>query len=112
MSDNQFFDRFYLLCRQHGTSPNAVGRVIGASSGSITAWKRGVVPRAGMVNAIADYFGVSVDYLLGYNVEASPKGRDITDAELKFALFGGDREISDEMLAEVRQFAEFLKHRK
>ena len=112
MENKVFFERFYQLCRRNGTTPNGIASELGASSGSITAWKKGVVPRAGMVQRIANYFGVSVDYLMGYDDAEMPTGSRITDAELKFALFGGDREITDEMLDEVRQFAQFLKQHK
>jgi transcriptional regulator with XRE-family HTH domain len=108
MSESQFFNRFYQLCRKHGTSPNAVGREVGASSGSITAWKQGVMPRASMVSTLAEYFGVTTDYLMGY----SDCPVTMTKQELKFALFGGDQPITDEMLDEVLQFAEFIKTRK
>ena len=110
--ENLFFERFYQLCRQRGTSPNPVGAELGASSGSITAWKRGAMPRASMVRKIANYFDVSVEYLMGYDQTVCPSGNSVSNEDLKFALFGGDREISDEMLDEVRQFAEFLKQRK
>ena len=109
MSTSKFFERFYELCKRNGTSPNAVGALLGASSGSITAWKKGVMPRATMVKRIAEHFGVTVDNLLG---NAPSSDRDITDEELKFALFGGDQAISDDMLDEVRQFAQFIKQRK
>lgn len=112
MENNIFFKRFYRLCRQNGTTPNGIAKDIGASSGSLTSWKNGTMPRAGMVKRIAEYFGVSVNYLMGYDDSGDPTDGRISDEELKFALFGGDREISDEMLDEVRQFAQFLKSRK
>lgn len=101
-----FFDRFYALCRAHGTYPNVVGAQLGASSGSITAWKQGATPRSAMLQKIAGHFGVTTDYLLGKE-PATPLPRE----ELKFALFGGDAPISDEMLQEVLDFAQFVKHR-
>ena len=107
MENSIFFERFYQLCRRNGTTPNGIAGEIGASSGSITAWKNGALPRAAMVKRIAAYFGVTVEYLMGYKTPTC-----ISDEELKFALFGGDSEISDEMLDEVRQFAQFLKTRK
>ena len=110
MSTTIFFERFYRLCKTHRTSPNAVGAQLGLSSGSITAWKHGAMPRPDTIQKLADHFGVPVDYLLGK--DAGPHSY-ITDAELKFALFGGDAEtITDEMLDEVRRFAAFLQHRK
>lgn len=59
-----FWDNFYTLCKQHGTSPNAVAKIIGVSSGSVTKWKNGAVPSSKYVSAIADYFGISSDSLL------------------------------------------------
>lgn len=37
--------------------------------------------------------------------------RKITDDDIKFALFGGDGEITDAMYDEVRSFAAFVKQR-
>lgn len=34
---------------------------------------------------------------------------DVSDEDIKFALFGGDGEITDEMFEEVKRFAEFVK---
>lgn len=63
---------------------------------------------------IADYFGVTTDYLLGTDGnEKAPAetGKRITDEDIKFALFGGDGEITDSMYEEVRSFAAFVKRR-
>lgn len=37
--------------------------------------------------------------------------RSVSDDEIKFALFGGDGEITDAMYEEVRRFAAFVKQR-
>ena len=37
--------------------------------------------------------------------------RKVSDDDIKFALFGGDGEITDEMFAEVKRFAEMVKLR-
>ena len=60
-----FWDNFLRLCEKANKSPNAVGADLGYSSGSITAWKQGRVPKWATVSKIADYFGVTTDYLLG-----------------------------------------------
>ena len=111
--DNSFFERFSSLCKSVGETPNSVAKSIGASSGSVTAWKNGTEPRYSTVVKIADYFGVSVDYLLGKeeNTPAENGKRAVSDDEIKFALFGGDGEITDEMYEEVKRFAEFVKQR-
>ena len=111
--ENNFFARFSSLCKESGTTPNAVAKRIGVSSGSVTAWKRGTAPRNATVTAIADYFGVTTDYLLGKENKAPANIRrcSLSDEEVKFALFGGDGIITDEMYAEVRNFAAFIKRR-
>ena len=37
--------------------------------------------------------------------------RSVSDDEIKFALFGGDGEITDAMYDEVKRFAAFVKQR-
>jgi transcriptional regulator with XRE-family HTH domain len=60
-----FWNTFLDLCSERGVSPNAVAAELGKSSGSVTAWKNGTVPRETTLRKIADYFGVSVDLLIG-----------------------------------------------
>lgn len=59
-----FFDVFKALCEQKKMSPNAVGEKIGVSSGTITNWKKGRVPKLEHIQLVADYFHVKVDFLL------------------------------------------------
>lgn len=59
-----FFDNFCFLCNQKGVSPNKIAKELSISSGSVTEWKRGRTPRMPTLIKIADYFGVSTDYLL------------------------------------------------
>ena len=61
-----FWTRFIELCNEVGKSPNAVAAACGVkSSGTVTGWSKGSVPRAPILHKIADYFHVSVDYLAG-----------------------------------------------
>lgn len=61
-----FWNRFYELCLQRGTKPNPLGKNIGISSGIITKWKtENTLPNGETLIKIADYFNVSIDYLLG-----------------------------------------------
>ena len=59
-----FWDNFVSLCSAHKTSPNAVAAELNLSSGSVTAWKRGAVPRATTLRKISDYFSVPYSALL------------------------------------------------
>lgn len=60
-----FWNRFIELCEEHNIKPNSLGKILGVSSATLTKWKNGVVPRSEILIKIADYFNVSVDYLLG-----------------------------------------------
>lgn len=174
-----FFERVTELCQKKGISLSAAAKEIGLSNSAITYWKRGAVPKSSTVQKLADYFGVTVDYLLNgiccvsvtaytngicvyegnskqeiedkiqekepgsfkivfrspsvaitvdndsnaskeqinsiisiYNPEASYSNEQaVRDMGLKFALWGGADEITDEMLDEVRRFAEFVRQR-
>ena len=76
-------------------------------------WKNGGKPNGSTAAKLAEYFDVTTDYLLGQSEEKTPGvvSRVISDEEIKFALFGGDGEITDAMYDEVKQFAAFIKQR-
>ena len=60
-----FYDRFVGLCKERGVSPSAVMVSIGLNKSNATFWKKGSIPKGSTLQKLADYFGVSVDYLLG-----------------------------------------------
>lgn len=66
-----FFDRFVLLCKQKGVTQTKVVDDIGVTRGAIHKWRQGGTPRGKVLSAIADYFGVTTDYLLG-NEKSTP----------------------------------------
>lgn len=73
-----FWETFNDLCRQNGISANAVAKQLSIASGTVTEWKKGRTPYNATLKKIADYFNVSVDYLLGKEEKA-----DISAALLK-----------------------------
>ena len=83
-----FWENFVELCSQNGTSPNAVAAQLGKSSGSVTAWKNGTVPRETTLKKIADYFSVTVDRLIYDQKEKSPtpEGVGLTPKNIKLLL--------------------------
>lgn len=60
-----FWEIFSRLCSQRGKSPNAVAKELKISSGSVTNWKNGTIPNNSALLKLANYFNVTVDYLLG-----------------------------------------------
>lgn len=76
-----FWERFYDLCISKGTKPNTVAKELGFSSAVCTQWKKGAQkPSAKKVSMLAEYFGVSTDYLLGNGVSEAMVGRPCTFA--------------------------------
>lgn len=75
----KFFDIFETLCKQNNTSVTAVLKEIGLSSSKGTAWRKGSIPSGDILVQIAEYFNVSVDYLLGYTVETNNEEQELID---------------------------------
>lgn len=69
MAQLLFWDRFYSLCVENETTPTNVVKAIGISHGATTKWKNGTNPNADVLVKIAQYFGVSIDYLMGLTDE-------------------------------------------
>ncbi len=60
-----FKENFVRLCNQRGVAPTAVCVAIGLQKSAFSNWDETSVPRQSTLVKLADYFNVSVDYLLG-----------------------------------------------
>jgi transcriptional regulator with XRE-family HTH domain len=124
-----FWKIFLSLCVNNNVSPNAVAKELGIASGSVTKWKNGSVPHNTTLLKIAEYFGVTVEYLLGEtDIKTPPQlpqggyhgGTDIKEkpseqteddeiiAEIVKALKG----FSKKQIKSVSEYVEFEKGRK
>lgn len=105
------------LCDKKNVSAYRMCKDIGIRPSIITDLKMGRKKglSAEVANKIAEYFGVTVGYLLGTEgtkKAPAPEGeRSVSDDDIKFALFGGDGDITDEMYDEVKRFARMVKLR-
>ena len=59
-----FWENLCKLCDERGIKPNTVCRELGFSTATATHWKNGKIPKIDKLKMLADYFGVSTDYLL------------------------------------------------
>ena len=60
-----FYERFKTLRQAKGISPARAGEECGLNKGTVSAWKqRGTQPSGRTLQKIAEYFGVTTDYLL------------------------------------------------
>lgn len=71
-----FWERFSEECNRIKKKPNTVAEELGISSGAVTNWKNGAVPRGSTLQKLAAYFNVSADYLLGREASESETESD------------------------------------
>lgn len=107
------YETIAALCEQRGIKPGRMCNELGISRGAITDLKAGRKQSlsAETLSKIANYFEVTVDYLLGSDEknDLATKSK-VTDDDIKFALFGGGP-VTDEQFEEVKQFVRFIKER-
>jgi len=93
-----FYDVYKNLCQEKGVSVTKAATEIGLSKSHPTAWKkRGLTPNGDTLNKIAEYFGVSVDRLLGNFGALDP----VLPANMQGANLNGakvDKDFLDYML--------------
>ena len=113
-----FYERYVSLCTREQLSPSAAAGKAGFNKGTVSVWKKkyeagqDVVPEQEVIDKICAFFGCSESWLRGIEKAPTPDGeRNISDDDIKFALFGGDGEITDAMYEEVKRFAQMVKLR-
>lgn len=98
-----------------GLTQQQVADAMGITNSTYCGYETGKrQPDVQKIKQLSKILGVSGDSLLetGYEKAPTVEGeRNVSDDDIKFALFGGDGEITDAMFEEVRQFAEFVKNR-
>ena len=103
------------LCKERNIPIAKLEKDCGFSNGYLNPKKMSKLPYDRAV-IIASYLSVSAEYLLtGEDNKEAPTDsgeRVLTDAELKFALFGDCEDVSDDDLADVRRYAAFVRERK
>lgn len=106
------YEIFERLLQSRKVTAYQVAKATGISQSTLSDWKKGrSVPKMDKIQKIAEYFGVSVDYLMGNETEKDPAPKSgVTDEDIKFALFGGGP-VSDAQYEEVKQFVRFIKER-
>jgi len=69
-----FYDVYLALCKRDGKKPSTVAAELGINKSNVSNWKsNGYTPRGEALQRIADYFGVTADYLLsGEETQTAP----------------------------------------
>lgn len=98
-----FYDVFNSLCVAKGISCKRASMEIGLSNSTAAKWKRtGATPNGDTLNKIADYFGVTTDYLLNGEQKEKPstvsgEEQALSDIELLMAYRQAD-EVTRELI--------------
>ena len=65
-----FRERFIELCDENPKNDTALAKSLNVSKQTISAWKLGTrSPKSPTIVAIADYFGVTIEWLMGFDVK-------------------------------------------
>ena len=110
-------NRIRELRKAKGLTMKQLGEILDLAESTISQYETG---KRQMDNEtlfrLGEFFDVTVGYLLGVEDKLkAPTGigeREMSDAELKFALWGNCEDVSDEDLADVRRYAAFVRERK
>lgn len=103
------FDKILKLLRnEKNMSQQELAEALGISKSSINMYERGErQPNFEVLETIADFFNVDIDYLLG----RTNKTTKIINPNTIAAHFDGD-EYTPEELDEIKAFAEFVKSKR
>ena len=96
-----------------GLTQRQLAEQIGVSNTSISNWEKGLSrPDADLIQELCRALNLQPNDIYGTaDDQAENRRRTVSDEDIKFALFGGDGDISDAMFDEVKRFAAFLKQR-
>lgn len=82
-----YYENFKKLCENKGVKPADVSKATGVATATLSSWKNGnYVPKQDKLQLIADYFNVSVDYLI--------TGKE-SEAQIDVALTNMDNRIKE-----------------
>ena len=95
---------FEMLCEKNGVTPYKVGKETKIATSTLSDWKNGKsTPKQDKLKLIADYFSVSVDYLMtgeetrftveqaSVDVQLARQQKRIKEYMLKFANLSDDK---------------------
>lgn len=103
-----FLERLEVLLKEKGVSATKMSLDLGFSKDAVFNWKkRGAIPSGEMLAKVADYFDVSVDYLLGRtderNLITKHAASTVDDTQYD--------DLPEEAIQEMETFRQFLKEK-
>lgn len=103
-------DRLKQLRIEKGKTQKEMAKDLGTTDVSIGRYEAGTrEPKTDILNALADYFDVTTDYLLGRTDERKPKERFQGVNTIAAHRIGNIEQLSEEGLEELDNYIELLK---
>lgn len=102
------FERLKLLCKNQGISINKLEEKLGFGKNVLYSWKKNI-PTGANLTKVADYFGVTTDYLLGRTDNPNPTQErvpDDLDKMLDNAMTFGGKPLTEIDRAAIRAYME------
>lgn len=89
-----FWENFVTQCEKLEKSPTTVVEELGFKRPAVTSWKNGALPQVKNRKKIADYFGITVEELMGAKKEPAGEGELTEDMKeiLEYAQKMGPEE--------------------
>lgn len=94
-----FYDTFVFLCKQKGLSPSKAAIDAQISKSLVTKWKTNgtEVPSPEVLKKLSRFFGVTPDYLLGYDLQSQIDTRSQQISQLKKEIRTASAERKEEL---------------
>lgn len=107
-----FWNVLYRLCEANSTKPYVVAKEIGASNSVCTKWKNGSIPNGETLLKLANYFNVSVDFLLGRTDTSTGYSNGISNVKTTVnspQVSGNNNTVGETISAEDAELLELIK---
>ena len=107
-----FYDQLKKLCSKKGITITKLVQQFQMSKGNITRWKNGGTPSLKIITKIAEYFGVSTDYLLtGKISDKNHPENDVTFDDFTYAFMEESGELSEKDKQTLLDMARLMRKR-
>lgn len=97
---NSSIPRLFELMEERHLKAKEVSQATGISASSFTDYRKGIMPAPQKIRVLAEYFGVTVEYLMGTDADENAMDLKI-QAEAK--------QLSENQKADVLKYIEFIK---
>ncbi len=105
-----FSQRLKQLRKEKGITQDKLAKHFNLCTSTVGNWEIGKrQPDHDMLRNLSDYFGVTLDYLMGRSDTAQKNPLDENLSDIDFALFGEVRDMTEEQKQDVLNYIKYKK---